>query len=199
MKKVFVRSTLLASLALTSVAYAQEPASSTAAAQPAKKATLQAGLFYGTPQGDFKELQGMDLVGASPGVVLAGGYEVIPKLSIMGMLHYYAVSSEVDGLDQSMWDIGAGARYAHPISPVLQVYGEAYIQRASYSAKISGGSSADSSGFGVVAGGGILYALNPNLSLGGGLSYSTASLKPEQGDSQSAGWLGLNAFAAYHL
>jgi hypothetical protein len=198
MKKVVVRSTLLASLALTSIAYAQEPATSAAAA-PAKKGTIQAGLFYGTPQGDFKESGGMDLVGASPGLVLAGGYEVIPKLSIMGMLHYYAVSSEVDGVDQSMWDIGVGARYAHPVSPVLKVYGEAYIMRAAYSVDLGGGSTSDSSGIGVVAGGGVLYAVKPNISLGGGLSYSTASLKPDEGDSQSAGWLGINAFAAYHL
>jgi hypothetical protein len=197
MKKIVTRAAL-ASFVLSSLAYAEAPAPSTSAEAP-KKITLSAGLFYGTPQGDFKETGGMDLVGASPGLTLAGGYQVIPKLSIMAMLHYYAVSSEIDGIDLSMWDIGAGARYAYPVKPQVSIYGELYLQRASFSADLGGGASSDSSGFGVTAGGGVLYAFKPNISLGGGLSYSTASLKPDEGDSQSGGWLGLNAFAAYHL
>ncbi|CAN5899558.1 hypothetical protein BH11MYX2_BH11MYX2_26030 [soil metagenome] len=185
---------LLAPLALTSIAYADESKGIDAT----KKATLSAGLFYGLPQGDFKETGGTDLVGSSPGLVLSGGYEVIPHLSIMGMLHYYAVSSEIDGVDQSMWDIGAGARYVYPVTPVVRVFGEAYVQRASYTAK-AGGSSMDASGFGGLVGGGVLYGVKPNIDLGASLSYSTASLDPDQGDSQSAGWVGLTAFAAYHL
>ncbi|HEY4182708.1 MAG TPA: outer membrane beta-barrel protein [Kofleriaceae bacterium] len=185
---------LLAPLALTSIAHADE----SKGIDTTKKATLSAGLFYGMPQGDFKKTAGTDLVGSSPGFVLSGGYEVIPHLSIMGMLHYYAVSSEVDGVDQSMWDIGAGARYAYPVTPVVRVFGEAYLQRASYTAK-AGGASMDSSGIGGSLGGGVLYGVKPNIDIGASLSYSTASLKPDQGDSQSAGWLGLTAFAAYHL
>ncbi|HEY4058905.1 MAG TPA: outer membrane beta-barrel protein [Kofleriaceae bacterium] len=186
---------LLVPLALTSIAHAEEASNGL---DTTKKATLSAGLFYGMPQGDFKKTGDQDLVGSSPGFVLSGGYEVMPRLSIMGLLHYYAVSSELDGVDQSMWDIGAGARYAYPVSPVLRVFGEAYVQRASYSAK-AGGASMDSSGFGGLVGGGVLYAVKPQIDIGASLSYSTASLKPDQGDSQSAGWIGLTAFAAYHL
>lgn len=188
---------LLAPLALTSIANAED-ASPSKGLDITKKATLSAGLFYGMPQGDFKKTGDQDLVGSSPGIAIAGGYEVIPNLSIMGMLHYYAVSSEIDGVDQSMWDIGAGARYAYPVSPQLRVFGELYVQRAAYTAK-AGGANMDSSGFGASVGGGVLYAVKPQIDVGGALSYSTASLEPDQGDSQSAGWIGITAFAAYHL
>ena len=182
------------------VALAQEPTTPVPAPAPEapKKIQLSAGLFYGMPQGDFKEASGMDLVGNSPGLVLSGGYAVIPKLSIMANLHYFAVASEIDGVDLSMWDVGLGARYAYPVSPVLSAYGEAYVNRVSYSQDAGGGSS-DASGFGFVVGGGVIYALNSNISLGGGLTYSAADLEPDEGESTSSGWLSLNAFAAYHL
>ena len=183
---------------IPAAAFAQEPTSPAPAPEAPKKIQLSAGLFYGMPQGDFKETSGMDLVGNSPGLVLSGGYAVIPKLSIMANLHYFAVASEIDGVDLSMWDIGVGAKYAHPVSPVLSAYGEAYVQRVSYS-QDAGGASADASGFGFVVGGGVMYAVKPNISLGGGLTYSAANLEPDEGDSMSSGWLSLNAFAAYHL
>lgn len=181
----------------TAVAHAEEAATPPAAAAP-KKIQLSAGLFYGMPQGDFKETQGMDLVGNSPGLVIGGGYEVIPNLSVLAAIHYFSVTSEIDGVDQSSWDIGAGARYAYPVSPVLRVYGEGFVQRVSYSVD-AGGSSSDSSGIGFAVGGGVLYALKPNLSLGGGVNYSSAEIEPDMGEAQSSGWLSLSAFAAYHL
>jgi len=194
-----IRSVVIAvTLVAPTVAFAEEAATPTPAAEAPKKIQLSAGLFYGMPQGDFKEFSGMDLVGNSPGVVIQGGYEVIPKLSIMGAIRYYAVASEIDGVDLSSWEIQVGARYAHPVSPVLKVYGEAYGERVAYSAD-AGGASSDSSGFGFVVGGGVLYALKPNVSLGGGLTYSSAELEPDMGESQSSGWLSLAAFAAYHL
>lgn len=185
-------------IAVPAVAYAEDAAAPTPAAEAPKKIQLNGGLFYGMPQGDFKEFSGMDLVGNSPGLVLGGGYEVIPKLSVMGLIHYFKVSSEVDGVDLSSWDVAVGVRYAHPLSPVLRVYGEVYGERVSYSADAGGGSS-DSTGFGFIVGGGVLYSFKPNVSFGGGLTYSSAELEPEMGDSQSSGWLSLNAFAAYHL
>ena len=187
------------SLSLPAVAHAEEEATTPApAAATPKKGHLSAGLFYGMPQGDFKELSGMDLIGNSPGIVISGGYQVIPKLSIVGAIRYFAVASEIDGVDQSSWDLGVGARYTHPISPVLSVYGEGLAQRVSYSADAGGGNS-ESSGFGFQVGGGVLYGFSPNVSLGGGLSYSAADLEPEMGESQSSGWISLTAFAAYHL
>jgi opacity protein-like surface antigen len=185
-------------LAAPATALAQEPTSPAAPEPAPKKIQLSAGLFFGMPQGDFKESGGMDVVGNSPGLVIGGGYQVIPKLSVMAVIHYFAVASETDGVDLSMWDVGLGARYAHPISPVLSVYGEGYVQRVSYSQE-AGGSSADASGIGFVVGGGVQYALKPNVALGGGLTYSAADLEPDQGESMSSGWLSLNAFAAYHL
>ena len=196
---MFSRAFVLTALVTTTgIAHAQEPTTPAAPAEAPKKIQLSAGLFYGMPQGDFKELSGMDLIGNSPGIVLSGGYQVIPKLSVLASIHYIAVASEVDGVDQSSWDIGVGARYAHPVSPVLSVYGEGFAQRVSYSVD-AGGSSSDSTGFGFLVGGGVIYSLKPNLSLGGGITYSAADLEPEMGDSQSSGWLSLNAFAAYHL
>jgi len=196
------RSVLFAALTTITapvIAHAEEAAPATPApAEKPKKIMLSGGLFYGMPQGDFKEFSGMDLVGNSPGIVLQGGYAVIPKLSILAAIHYFKVSSEVDGVDLSSWDIAVGARYAHPVTPVLSVYGEGYVERVSYSADAGGGSS-DSSGIGFIVGGGVMYALKPNISLGGGLTYSAADLEPEMGDSQSSGWISLNAFAAYHL
>jgi len=188
---------VLASLVVPAVASAEEAATPPAAEAP-KKIQLSAGLFYGMPQGDFKEISGMDLIGSSPGIVVGGGYQVIPKLSVLAAIRYYAVSSEIDGVDLSSWEVQLGARYAHPVSPVLSVYGEGYVERVSYSVDAGGGSS-DSSGIGFAVGGGVLYALKPNISLGGGLTYSAADLEPEMGENQSSGWLSLNAFAAYHL
>jgi opacity protein-like surface antigen len=200
---VSTRAIVIASFAIAvspALAHAETDANAPApAAAPApKKVHLSAGLFYGMPQGDFKEFQGMDLIGASPGLVLNGGYMVIPNLSVVGALRYFAVASEQDGVEHSSWDVGVGARYAYPVSPVLSVYGEGLVQRVSYSVDL-GGSSSDSSGFGFALGGGVSYMLKPNVSLGGGLSYSAADLEPEMGESQSSGWLTLNAFAAYHL
>lgn len=189
---------LALALALPAIAFAQEPTQPPPAAEAPKKIQLGAGLFYGMPQGDFKEVAGMDLVGNSPGLVLSGGYQVIPKLSVMAVVHYFSVASEVDGVELSMWDIGLGARYAHPMSPVLSVYGEGYAQRVSYSQDL-GGASSDASGIGFAVGGGVLYTYKPNVSFGGGLTYSAADLEPDEGESQSSGWLSLNAFAAYHL
>lgn len=192
-----IRSIAFVLVASTTVAFAQEPASPAPAAAP-KKAHLSAGLFYGMPQGDFKESGGMDLIGNSPGIALSGGYQVIPNLSVIGALRYFSVASEIDGVDHSTWDIGVGARYAYPVSPVLAVFGEGLVQRVSYSVDAGGGAS-DSSGIGFQLGGGVSYAIKSNISLGGALSYSTADLEPEDGESQSSGWLGLTAFAAYHL
>ena len=189
--------TALATVAVAPAAHAEDAASPAAATTP-KKIQLGAGLFYGMPQGDFKETQGMDVVGNSPGILISGGYQVIPKLSVLAAVRYFSVASEIDGVDLSSWDIELGVRYAHPVSPVLSVFGEGYAERVSYSLDV-GGSSSDSSGIGFVVGGGVLYALKPNVSLGGGLSYSSASLEPDQGESQSSGWLSLNAFANYHL
>ena len=188
----------LATAVAAPVASAEDGVSPAPTTTAAKKIQLSAGLFYGLPQGDFKETQGMDLIGNSPGLLLSGGYEVIPKLSVLGAIRYFAVASEIDGVDMSSWDIDVGARYAHPMTPVLSVYGEAYVQRVSYSLD-AGGGSMDASGFGFVAGAGVLYAFKPNVSFGGGLSYSSTSLEPEQGESQSSGWLSLSAFAVYHL
>lgn len=189
---------VLFALALApSLASADESTTPPAAEAP-KKIQLSAGLFYGMPQGDFKEEQGMDVVGNSPGIVIGGGYQVIPKLSVLAAIRYYSVASEIDGVDLSSWEIQIGARYAHPVSPVLSVYGEGYLERAAYSLD-AGGSKSDSSGIGFAVGGGVMYALKSNLSLGAGLTYSAADLEPEMGDSQSSGWLSLNAFAAYHL
>ena len=193
-----IRAFVFTSLAITSIAHAEEAATPEPAPVAPKKIQLSAGLFYGMPQGDFKETQGMDLIGASPGIALGGGYQVIPKLSVVAAIRYFVVSSEIEGVDQSSWDIGVGARYAYPVSPVLSVYGEGFAQRVSYSVD-AGGASSDSSGFGFAVGGGVLYSLNPSLSLGGGLSYSAADIEPDMGESQSSGWLSLNAFAAYHL
>ncbi len=190
---------LVSALALTATVAHAEEAGSPATPPPApKKIQLSAGLFYGMPQGDFKETQGMDIVGNSPGLLLGGGYEVIPHLSVLGMIRYFKVASEIDGVDLSSWDINVGARYAYPVSPVLSVYGEGFIERASYSLD-AGGASSDSSGIGFAVGGGVLYALKPNVSLGGGLGYSSVELDPDMGEKQSSGWLSLNAFAAYHL
>lgn len=189
---------LFAVTALATVAHAQEPAAPPPVAEAPKKIQLSAGLFYGLPQGDFKEEAGMDLVGSSPGILLGGGYQVIPKLHVLAAIRYFAMSSEIDGVDLSMWDVELGARYAHPVSPVLSVYGEGYVNRVSYSVDAGGGKS-DSSGIGFTVGGGVLYGLRSNISLGGGLSYSSTSLEPEMGDSVSSGWVSLNAFASYHL
>ena len=192
-----IRSIAFALIATTSVAVAEEAATPEPTVAP-KKVHLSAGLFYGMPQGDFKESQGMDLIGSSPGIALSGGYQVIPNLSVIGAVRYFAVASEIDGVEQSSWDVGVGARYAYPVSPVLAVYGEGLAQRVSYSLD-AGGFKSDSSGFGFQIGGGVAYALKPNVSLGGGLSYSAADLEPDEGESQSSGWLSLTAFAAYHL
>jgi opacity protein-like surface antigen len=189
---------VLFALALVpSFAAAEESTTPPAAAAP-KKIQLSAGLFYGMPQGDFKEESGTDLVGNSPGIMVGGGYQVIPKLSVLAAIRYFSVASEIDGVDLSSWEIQVGARYAHPVTPVLSVYGEGYLERAAYSVDAGGGAS-DSTGFGFAVGGGVLYSLKSNVSLGGGLTYSAADLEPEMGDSQSSGWLSLNAFAAYHL
>jgi opacity protein-like surface antigen len=189
---------VLFALALVPSLAAAEESTTPPAAEAPKKIQLSAGLFYGMPQGDFKETSGMDLVGNSPGIVVGGGYQVIPKLSVLAAIRYFAVASEIDGVDLSSWEIQVGARYAHPVSPVLSVYGEGYVERAAYSVDL-GGSKSDSSGFGFAVGGGVLYGLKSNISLGAGLTYSAADLEPEMGDSQSSGWLSLNAFAAYHL
>jgi hypothetical protein len=186
-------------LITASAAYAEEAATPAPATTVApKKIQLSAGLFYGMPQGDFKETGGMDLIGNSPGIIVGGGYQVIPKLSVLAAIRYVAISSEIDGVDQSSWDIELGARYAHPVTPVISVYGEGYVNRVSYSVDAGGGSN-DSSGIGFTVGGGGLYALKENISLGAGLTYSSTSLEPDQGESQSSGWLSLNLFAAYHL
>lgn len=196
--QISVHTVLLSVLVTTGLARAEEDAAPAAAPAAPKKIQLSAGLFYGVPQGDFKETQGMDLIGNSPGIALSGGYQVIPKLSVIAAVRYFSVASEIDGVDQSSWDIGVGARYAHPVSPVLSVYGEALAQRVSYSVD-AGGASSDSSGLGFAVGGGVLYSWSPSVSFGGGLSYSAADLEPDEGESQSSGWLGLHAFAAYHL
>lgn len=197
--RTFLIATLTTAAAAPTLAHAEDASPSATKTAPEKKIQLGAGLLYGMPQGDFKKAGGMDLVGASPGLVLTGGYQVIPKLSVLATVRYFAVKSEVDGVDLSSWDFDIGARYAHPVTPVVSAYGEAYVQRASYSLDAGGGATSDASGIGFAVGGGVLYALKPNVSLGGGLSYSSTELDPDQGEKQSSGWLSLNAFAAYHL
>jgi hypothetical protein len=198
MNNSIIRTALLALALVPAVAAAEEAATPEPATVSPKKIQLSAGLFYGIPHGDFKESSGMDVIGNSPGLVVSGGYAVIPKLSVLAAIHYFSVASEIDGVDLSSWDIGVGARYAHPFTPVVSAYGEAFVNRVAYSQSV-GGQSSDASGIGFLVGGGVLYSFKPNVSFGGGLTYSQADLDPDQGEKQSSGWLSINAFAVYHL
>jgi hypothetical protein len=199
MNNSIIRTALLGLALVPALASAEEAASpEPAAAVSPKKIQLSAGLFYGIPHGDFKESSGMDVIGNSPGLVVSGGYAVIPKLSVLAAIHYFSVASEIDGVDLSSWDIGVGARYAHPFTPAVSAYGEGFVNRVSYSQSV-GGQSSDASGIGFLVGGGVLYSFKPNVSFGGGLTYSQADLDPDQGEKQSSGWLSINAFAVYHL
>ena len=59
MSRSLPRFLLAVATIVPSAAYADEAASPPSTATAAKKIQLSAGLFYGLPQGDFKEIQGM--------------------------------------------------------------------------------------------------------------------------------------------
>ena len=154
------------------------------------KMQLAVGLIAGLPQGDFDQLNAE----TSPGININFGYTVIPHVSIMLGLRYFAVQSpdlEDAGIDFSNYDFDVGGRYTMPISPTAKVFGEAMLIYSTVAA--SGGGMSDSeSDIGFGARGGVMFGVSGKISLGAAASYTTATINDAE-----AAWLGLEGFASF--
>lgn len=153
------------------------------------------GLIAGLPQDDIEEG-----TNTSPGVNLQFGYNFTPNVGLLVGARYFQVQVEdAAGVDVGYFDLDLGGRYTFPVSPTAKVFGEAMLQFASV--KIEGdGGSVDGTGIGFGLRGGAMFAVSGNISLGAGVSYSTASVEfDEMGFTGEidAGWIGLEGFASF--
>lgn len=159
-------------------------------AAPGPKMRFDVGLIAGIPQQDIDDAD------TSPGLNLQFGYLVSPNIGILAGIRYFAIQVEGDSnVDYSNYDFDIGARYQMPISPTAQAFGEAMLIYSTFEIS-SGGQSADESGIGFGARGGAMFTVSGNISIGGALSYTTASIELESTDIDF-GWLGLEGFASF--
>jgi hypothetical protein len=152
------------------------------------KMRFDIGLIAGIPQGDIDEAD------TSPGINLQFGYTVVPNVSILAGLRYFAIQSAAlddAGLDLSNYDFDIGGRYTFPVSPTAKAFGEAMLIYSTVA--IDGGGMSDSEsdiGFGVRAG--AMFGVSGAISIGGAISYTTADI-----NDATVGWLGLEGFVSF--
>ena len=152
------------------------------------------GLIAGLPQQD------LDDADTSPGVNLQFGYLFTPNLGILLGIRYFQVQVEDSGgVDISNYDADIGVRYQMPVSPTMRVFGEAMLIYSTLEFSGDGGS-IDGSGIGFGVRGGGAFNVSGNISIGGALSYTTASIELESGGMTAdgdAGWIGLEGFVSF--
>jgi opacity protein-like surface antigen len=191
MRKLFALGLLLT---VTTPALAQPPpppppaGGTTGYESPEPKMRLDVGLIAGLPQGDFG-----DGVETSPGINIDFGYTVVPNVSVFGGIRYFSVQLEGGTGDAEIgsYDFHFGGRYSIPVSPTAKVFGEGYLQYATLSIS-EGGFEVSESGVGFGARGGAMFNVSGNISIGGALSFSTATI--EEFD---AAWLGIEGFVSF--
>ena len=139
-----------------------------------------AGLIIGIPSGDLAD--GAD---TSIGFRAAIGYNLNPNLSGHASLRYILVSSEIDGLDLSYYDLGLGGRYTMNGSGNIVPYAEGELLYTTISASADGfdDSQSDPGVLGRVGG---IYKWKPNMDIIFFGSYTI--IFPENGD---ASWIEL--------
>jgi opacity protein-like surface antigen len=188
-------SLLVVALPLTAAAQPPPPPPPTGGGMPGATSTeplmrFDAGLIIGLPQQD------LDAANTSPGINLQFGYTVAPNISVLAGLRYFSVQFDnSNGIDFSNYDFDAGARYSLPLSPTLQGFGEAMLIYSTVSVSANGDSQSWS-GIGFGARGGVMTKVSGNISVGGALSFTTASIKIMDNDGD-AGWIGLEGFASF--
>ena len=169
------------------------PAAPTGGGYPAPPPTrmrIDVGLGAASPQGDYEG------VATSPELHAAFGYSVIPSLSLHVFFRYILVQPEEDipGLDASYYELGVGGRYALPVGPQTELFGELNVMNTTAAVDYMGQSDSESEvGFGIRAGG--VFLLSRTLGIGGSLGYSSAEY-PENFD---AVWTTVEAHASFRF
>jgi hypothetical protein len=151
------------------------------------------GLLAGLPQGDNT----FDNVDTSPGINLQFGYNFMPNIGVFVGARYFQIQlkNDVPGLDLGNFDLDFGGRYSVPVSPTAKIFGEAMLIFSTLSA--DDGTTSDSwsgIGFGARAGG--AFTVSGRISIGGAVSYTTATIDVE-GEDVNAAWLGIEGFASF--
>ena len=161
-------------------------------AEPAAgpKMRFDVGLIAGLPQQDLDEAD------TSPGINLQFGYLFTPNLGLSVGLRYFQIQFEgSEDIDFSNYDADIGIRYQMPVSPTMYAFGEALLIYSTLEVS-AGGNSVDGSGIGFGVRGGAAFKVSGNISIGGALSFTTASIDLE-GEEGDAGWIGLEGFVSF--
>ena len=201
--------TLVAILSLNGMAMADEGSAAAPAAEPAKAAeaapmvakesaptkfAVDAAIFAGLAQGDYKNTD------TSPGVRLAFGYALTPMFSVHAALRYIKVSLSGGGdVSAAYYDIGLGARAGMAVNDKINAYGELELLRGTNSAS-AGGIDITSDGFGAALHAGGNYALSSAMEAGLGVGYSRAMMSTKVGDmsvDSNSDWLTIEGRFAY--
>ena len=149
------------------------------------------GLIAGIPQQDLDEAD------TSPGINLQFGYLFTPNLGMLVGLRYFQIQFDGDqDIEFGNYDADVGIRYQMPVSPTMYAFGEAMLIYSTLEVRVDGDTVADGSGIGFGVRGGAAFRVSGNISLGGALSYTTASIDLE-GEEGDAGWLGLEGFVSF--
>lgn len=170
-----------------------------AGAQPPEpKLLLDVGLVAGIPRGDFDDFDAE----TSPGLHLQGGYLVAQNIGIVVGARYFLVRSQFaddNDVDIVNWDLDVGGRYQLPVSPTLDVFGEAILIYSTLDVSGPGGS-VDGSGIGFGARAGAMFDVSPRIGLGGAASVTAARVDIETGTGSGKGdavWVGLEGFVSF--
>jgi Outer membrane protein beta-barrel domain len=167
-----------------------------AAAEPAEpKMRFDVGLFAALPQGDL-DGDGSQ-INTSPGINLQFGYTVMPNLGLSVGLRYIAIQVDggTDGVDFSNYDFDIGGRYSFPVSPTAKLFGEAMLIFSTLAVD-NGTQSESESGIGFLGRVGGAFKVSGNISVGGSLSFSTATIEIQGTDIDTA-WAALEGFVSF--
>ncbi len=113
------------------------------------------------------------------GTIMFGGHvnlgEIIPGLSLVPSVDYWKKSEDVFGtdVDFSQLSVNANVAYALPVSESINVMAVGGLSWVRLKADVSGLGSDTDSGIGLNLGGIVSFPMSDNLSLGGGIIYTT--------------------------
>lgn len=168
---------------------------------PAPKVNFDIGLVAASPKGDWNRPDGGIGVATSPGFHLSLGFLVSPNLSVFGGLRFIRVELDTAAqdsfgdLEMTHRELQLGLRYVSAMSGSTRFFLEGNVHSANVSVD-SGGESDSTSGTGLGIRGGLIFAVDRKIGIGGAVGYSSSKFS-ENDDSFDDAWLTGDVFLSF--
>lgn len=163
---------------------------------PMKKMRLDLSLGPAFPQGDLSDFN----YETSFMFGVQFGFYFTPNVSLEAVLQGIAMQNDqfVDSQTQTQADIGVGARYTFPVSPVLGVFGEGLLIYSTIRTEADGYDSQSDSGGGLALRGGLNYNLSPSYAIGGSAGFQSSKIDT-QGVDVDVQWFTINGTFSFRF